>query len=86
MDGEEVDTYGTDPNDYDTDDGGVSDGDEVEVGTDPLDGSDDNPALLTDYLYGGGGGISCSSSPAAPSSLWIGLLAGAALLLRRRRD
>ena len=31
----------TDPLDADTDDGGVPDGDEVELGTDPLDPSDD---------------------------------------------
>jgi len=34
----------TDPNDFDTDDGGVGDGVEVSQGTDPLDPSDDVPS------------------------------------------
>ena len=42
---EEELTLGTDPNDPDTDDGGVNDGDEVDRGSDPLDASDDVPAL-----------------------------------------
>ena len=40
--------YSTDPNDTDTDDGGVSDGVEVNTdGTDPLDGDDD----VTGYVH-----------------------------------
>ena len=41
-DQDEVQEWGTDPNDVDTDDGGRTDGDEVYTdGTDPLDESDD---------------------------------------------
>ncbi|CAN5297928.1 hypothetical protein BH24PSE2_BH24PSE2_13080 [soil metagenome] len=44
-DDDELNVYGTDPNNPDTDGGGVDDGDEVANGTDPLDAGDDNPAL-----------------------------------------
>lgn len=44
-DGEEVNKYKTDPNDRDTDDGSIDDGTEVARGTDPLDPSDDVPAV-----------------------------------------
>ncbi|MDR7254552.1 hypothetical protein J2X46_003545 [Nocardioides sp. BE266] len=47
-DGPEVNTYDTDPLDADTDDGGVNDGDEVQNGTDPSDGSDDQPGPAAD--------------------------------------
>jgi hypothetical protein len=39
---EEVVVYGTDPYNPDTDDGGVTDGEEAELGTDPIDRSDDD--------------------------------------------
>lgn len=48
-------TLGTDPNDPDTDDGGVSDGDEVIKGSDPLNGEDDLGPLVGDeggYIVG----------------------------------
>ncbi len=41
-DWEEENIYGTDPNDPDTDDGGVTDGEEADLNTDPLDDSDDD--------------------------------------------
>lgn len=47
--------HGTDPFDPDTDDGGVSDGDEVIMGTDPLNGDDDIDPLVSDeggYIVG----------------------------------
>ena len=34
-DGDEVNTHSTDPNDSDSDDDGISDGDEIASGTDP---------------------------------------------------
>lgn len=40
-DGAEFLTYKTDPTNADTDDGGVSDGIEISLGTDPLNGNDD---------------------------------------------
>ena len=39
-DDDEINVYGTDPNDPDSDDDGVIDGIEVDLGTDPLDGGD----------------------------------------------
>lgn len=47
LDTDETDFYGTNPDAFDTDGGGIGDGDEVFNGTDPFDPSDDN---------GGGGG------------------------------
>ncbi|RLI43658.1 hypothetical protein DRO59_00205 [Candidatus Bathyarchaeota archaeon] len=41
---DELFTYYTDPRDTDTDDGGISDYDEVQLGLNPLDGTDDNIA------------------------------------------
>lgn len=43
LDTAEINLYGTDPLDPDTDNGGVDDGAEVNAGSDPLDASDDNP-------------------------------------------
>jgi hypothetical protein len=48
-DDDEENVYGTDPDVYDTDGDGVGDGEEVYVGTDPLDG--------------GGGGAGCGVCP-----------------------
>ena len=69
-------------NDADTDDGGVSDGQEVSDGTDPLDTADDAVDEGTTYYKGGCG---CSSAPetTAPSMAVLGL--GLATLLARRR-
>jgi hypothetical protein len=50
-DDDEVNIYGTDPNNPDTDGGGIDDGTEVSVGTDPL-----NPA--DDLVDGDGDGLS----------------------------
>jgi len=47
-DNEEGYSYGTDPNEWDTDKGGVSDFAEVVYGTDPLDSSDD---YLNEYEF-----------------------------------
>jgi uncharacterized protein (TIGR03382 family) len=87
----------TDPNDADTDDGGVNDGDEVLLdGTDPLDPSDDivedddtgvvddtggEPAETT-YVYAGRG---CDSAAGAPAVAALGT-ALLALAGRRRRN
>ena len=46
-DADEEDIYGTDPNDPDTDNGGVPDGEEVDLGLDPLDPSDDNSVPIS---------------------------------------
>ena len=72
----------TDPFDPDTDDGGVSDGDELTRGTNPLDPVDDPlPGVVT-----GGGVFYCGVGRDAPSpSPWPLLLVGAALVVRRRR-
>ena len=43
LDIEETMVYGTDPGVYDSDGGGVGDGDEVELQIDPLNGDDDQP-------------------------------------------
>jgi hypothetical protein len=40
---DEVTLYGTNPNLFDSDNGGTDDGDEIAAGTDPTDPSDDNP-------------------------------------------
>ena len=42
LDQDEILIHTTDPNKFDTDEGGASDGDEVSSGTDPLDGADDS--------------------------------------------
>jgi len=57
----ETNVHGTDPNDADSDDDGVNDGDEVAAGTDPndadsdddgvLDGADVEPTLNNNYYY-----------------------------------
>lgn len=47
-DTEETVLFGTDPNDPDTDDGGVWDWDEILRGSDPLDASDDYPETSAD--------------------------------------
>lgn len=48
LDEDETDTYNTDPDQADTDGGGVDDGGEVFNGTDPLDPSDDNGTAQSD--------------------------------------
>lgn len=55
-DGAEVAATGTDPLDGDTDDGGVVDGAELDAGTDPLDGLDDQPVEATGGWFQGGCG------------------------------
>jgi len=73
----------TDPLDPDTDDGGISDGDEVSVGTDPLDGSDDSPQEVV--VSGGAlGGCAASVDDGTTSSLWLFALIGLLGLSRRR--
>jgi len=59
-----LNTYNTDPNDADTDDGGINDGDEVAQGTNPTagNGADDAIALnlkvmLQGAMYGGTPGL-----------------------------
>jgi len=75
-------TYGTDWQVADSDGGGVSDGDEVDAGTDPNDASDDAPVTPQGYQLSGGGG--CTGGGAGGLLL---LLLGLPLvvLLRRRR-
>jgi len=91
----------TDPNDPDTDDGGVSDGDEDANGNgridegerDPLDPADDMPngddTTDPDDVSISGGRLlgTCASSEGPPSSgsMLAMLLAGLALVRRRRR-
>jgi uncharacterized protein YkwD len=41
FDSDEIEFFGTDPNNFDTDGGGVGDGDEIYFDTDPLDPNDD---------------------------------------------
>jgi MYXO-CTERM domain-containing protein len=78
-----VNEHGTDPNDADTDDGGVDDGIEVDRGTNPLDPSDDLPEEGGAGAYYGGCGACSSASGSGTGALWLGLLAVA--LVRRRR-
>ncbi|MBN2802790.1 MAG: OmpA family protein [Deltaproteobacteria bacterium] len=68
-----VDTGETDPLDADTDDGGVNDGTEVADGTDPLDGTDDDPDNdgLTNSIE-----ILLGTDPNNPDSDGDGLLDG----------
>lgn len=92
-----VDPGETDPADYDTDDGGVSDGDEVlEDGTDPLDPSDDRVGgdgsgnggreVPGDGVRITGGGCACTAtSESAGGSAAAVMLFGVALLVSRRR-
>ena len=54
-DGVEIQQYGTDPTLADTDAGGVDDQDELRLGTDPLDGTDDfdnQPLFFDDFESG----------------------------------
>ena len=90
-DGTEVNETETDPKDADTDDGGVDDGDEVEAGTDPLDGSDDvpvdageDPLTELESRYTGGSGMQCGSTqmPVGFAALFLGFFG--VLVLRRR--
>ena len=83
--------FGTDPNNSDTDGGGVSDGDEVALGTDPTDPSDDDPTLLQDGLgqFDGSKDPNCGCATADKNPLpagFLALLVGAVGLLRRRED
>lgn len=55
-DAEEINVYSTDPNDPDTDDGGVNDGAEVANGTDPNDGNDDIGLVVANAVVGEAGG------------------------------
>lgn len=48
---DETNIYGTDPNDPDTDDDGVNDGDEVERGTDPLTAEQKGKDFPWEYLW-----------------------------------
>ncbi len=71
----------TDPRNADTDDGGMSDGDEVARGSDPLLMADDQlPGLLT-----GGGVFRCTAIGRAGSTGWLFLAPLALLWLRRAR-
>jgi uncharacterized protein YkwD len=58
LDDDETNVYGTDPNTFDTDGGGVGDGEEVFNGTNPLDPSDDNGGNATAGVDSDGDGIS----------------------------
>jgi len=76
--------HGTDPNNPDTDGGGVKDGIEVARGTDPLDPADDaRPSPI------GVGGEAYPVNKLAILAPWIALavaiIAGAAIVARRRR-
>ncbi len=78
-DGTEVLHLGTDPLRADTDGGGTDDGLEVALGTNPLDDSDDLEAPSGGRL---GGGAGCQHGRDVGP---YGVLAGLALLARRRR-
>lgn len=71
-DEEELEVYGTDPRDPDTDDGGVDDGEEVALGLDPLDPVDDTGA----FTASGGATFGCGvASTRTPNHvLWLALL------------
>ncbi|MBN2186094.1 MAG: right-handed parallel beta-helix repeat-containing protein [Dehalococcoidia bacterium] len=75
---------GTDPNDPDTDGGGVKDGVEVARGTDPLESADDAPPHPI-----GVGGEAQPVNKLAILAPWIvlavAIIAGAAIVVRRRR-
>ena len=87
----EVDDDETDPNNPDTDGGGVSDGEEVEFGTDPLDPSDDLPETRDSGLkvdpeterWVGGSCQGCQSGSGSGPAPWVALLI-AGLVGRRR--
>ncbi len=71
----------TDPRDPDTDDGGVSDGDEVARGSDPLEEQDDPlPGSIT-----GGSVFACSAGRGGAPPLALSLLVLALVALRRSR-
>jgi len=71
---DELGLYGTDPDKADTDGGGADDGDEVALGFDPLDPSDD--------VAVGGCQAGCHTGPGgSPAAALLGLVG----LLRRRR-
>ena len=76
-----VDAGETDPLKADTDGGSVDDGTEVNRGTDPLDPSDDKPAVAGPTEDDGGCSCRVSRAPASPWLLGLSLLG---LLLRRR--
>ncbi len=86
-----VDEHDTDPLDPDTDDGGVTDGDEVEQGTDPRDNPLDDydleegnsPLLAGRYL--GGACSGCNGASTGVGGTWAVLLLGIVGLRRRRR-
>ncbi len=89
-DGEELLLVGADPQDPDTDAGGVEDGAEVVNGTDPLDGADDLQARVAGPT--GRSGPAAAADDPAPTGCDTGsggpawsLAALGALLLRRAR-
>ena len=84
-DGDEVVEYETDPTNPDTDEGGVSDGDEIAQGTDPNNPSDDIPEDDVPIASGGKVDAGCAGdTTGAPVGLWA-LLVGVLLPLVRRR-
>ncbi len=79
QDGDEVNVYGTDPLQTDSDGDGYPDGLEIEEGTDPLNTSQFPPGTYT-------GGISCASvRPTSGAALTL-LLGLVGLIARRRRS
>ncbi len=61
-DGDEVNLYGTNPDNVDTDDDGLADGSEVRLGTDPLDpDTDDDGTLDGDEVYTSHAGFTTSA-------------------------